>query len=96
MLSLLFGTADKDDVSALKEDAKALYENQMKQNEVLNDVLSITNVFRSLIKENRLKINRLKDCLLTLNETLTNIEKELEPLFITRRFLLIHVGSPYS
>ena len=30
------------------------------------------------------------DSVLTSNETLTNIEKELEPLFVTRRFLLVH------
>ena len=61
----------------------------MRQSEVL-DVLSITNVSRGLIIENMFKINNLIDSVLTLNETVTNIEKELEPLFVTRRFLLMH------
>ena len=84
VLSFLFGTADRHDVNAIKKDVKALYDNQMRQSEVLDDVLSITNVSRGLITENRLKINNLIDSVLTLNETLTKTEKELEPLFVTK------------
>ena len=61
----------------------------MKQSEVLHDVLSITNVSRGLRTENRLKINGLLDSVPKLNGTLTNIEKVLESLFVTRRFLLV-------
>ena len=43
----------------------------MRQSEVLDDVLSIINISRGLITENRLKINNLIDSVLTLNETLT-------------------------
>ena len=45
---------------------------------------------RGLITENNFKINSLVDSVLTLNETVTNIEKDLEPLFVARRFLLVH------
>ena len=51
VLSYLFGTADQHDVNAIKKDVKALY--PMRQGEVLDDVLSITNVSRGLITENR-------------------------------------------
>ena len=90
LLHFLFGTAGPHDVNAITKDVQTLYENQMREGEVLDDDLCITNVSRSLITENRLKINNLIDSVLTLNETLANIEKELEPLFVTRTFLVIH------
>ena len=58
--------------------------------EVLNAVLSIANISRGLINENRLKINSLIDSILALNETLLSMEEHLQPLFTARRFLLVH------
>ena len=48
----------------------------MDQTEVLNDIISISNVSRTLINENREKINGM-------------IQNNLE-LFLTRRFMLIY------
>ena len=57
LFSFLFGTADQSDLDSLKAHIKQLYQNQMDQTNVLNDVMSITNVSRCLINENSKKIN---------------------------------------
>ena len=44
LFSFLFGTADQDDLDDN-------YDNQVQQTEVLNDVISISNVSRTLINE---------------------------------------------
>ena len=62
----------------------------MRQGKVLDDIISITNISRVMITENRLMINNMTDCIQFPNETLLNFHKEIETLFITRRFLLTH------
>ena len=49
LFSFLFGTADQEDLDEIKRDVKTIYDNQMKQAEVLRDIISITNVSRTLI-----------------------------------------------
>ena len=49
LFGFLFGTADLD---AVKTDIKQLYQNQMDQTNVLNDIITITNVSRGLVNEN--------------------------------------------
>ena len=56
LFSFLFGTADQSDVDSLKADAKQLYENQIDQTQILDEIVTITNISRGLINENRLKI----------------------------------------
>ena len=60
--SFLFGTADQNDLDSLKADIKQLYQNQMDQTNVLNHVISITNVTRSV-----LLFDYRKPCLSKLN-----------------------------
>ena len=43
---------------------------------------------RALITKNM--INSMIDSILFLNDTLANIQKDIQPLFVTRRFLLTH------
>ena len=90
ILSFLFGTVDKRDLDEVKRNVKILYDNQIKQGEVLDDTISITNISRALITENRHMINSIIDSILILNDTLANIQKDIQPLFVTRRFLLTH------
>ena len=84
MLSFLFGTADKRDLDEVKRNVKILYDNQIKQGEVLDDIISITIISRALITENRHMINSVIDSILFLNETLANIQRDVQPLFVTR------------
>ena len=57
---------------------------------ILKEVITITNISRGLIHGNRLTINNLIDSVEFLNETLLNIHEDIEPLFVTRRFLLVY------
>ena len=90
LFSFLFGTADQNDLDEIKKDVKTIYDNQMKQAEVLGDIVSITNVSRTLINENREKIIGMIHNIESLQESLKDVKKDLKILFTTRRFLLIH------
>ena len=90
IFGFLFGTASSGDIKGLKKDIQTLYANQVKHGEILNEVITIKNISRGLIHENRLTINNLIDSVEFLNETLVNIHEDIEPLFATRRFLLVH------
>ena len=59
LFNSLFGTGDQTDIDAIKADVKQLYQNQMDQTNVLNDIITITNVSRGLINENINKINKI-------------------------------------
>ena len=90
LFSLLFGTADQSDVNALKADVQQLYENQLDQTQILDEIVTITSISRGLINENRLKIDMIIDTLLSINETILNIKTHIHTLFTARRFLLLH------
>ena len=90
LFSFLFGTADQNDLDSLKADIKQLYQNQMDQTNVLNDVISITNVSRGLINENIKKINNIVDTIINLNQTIKHIVGQLEPLYTARKFMFMH------
>ena len=91
ILNYLLETADQKDLDKIKKMVNTIYENQIKQGKVLDDIISISNISRARITENRLMINNMIDSIQFLSETLVNIHKKVEPLFITRRFLLTHV-----
>ena len=61
LVSFLFGTADQDDLNEIKADVKKLYENQIDQTNILNEIVTITNISRGLINENRAKVNMIID-----------------------------------
>ncbi len=90
LLGFLFGTADQSDLNELKDDVRQLYANQVDQTEVLNEIVSITNISRGLINENINKINSIIDTILNINETIEGITKQLKPLFTARRFQFLH------
>ena len=49
LFHFLFGTADDEDVESMKHYIQKLYDNQVEQSKVLNDVISITTISRGLI-----------------------------------------------
>ena len=53
---------------------------------MLENVISVTNVSRELINENRLKINQIISTISGINETISNIQVQLIPLFTARKF----------
>ena len=75
LFSFLFGTVDQSDVDSLKADVKQLYENQIDQTQILDETVTITNISRGLINENRLKIDMIIDAILSINETILNIKE---------------------
>ena len=88
ILSFPFGTADERDLDKVKRNVKILYDNQIKQGEVLDDIISITNISQAFITENRHRINSMIDSIIFLNDTLANIQRDIQPIFVTRQFLL--------
>ena len=90
LFGFLFGTASDDDLNSIKADVKQLYQNQMDETNVLNDIISITNVSRGLINENIKKINGIIDTIVTLNQTIKNIAGHLGPLYTTKIFMFMH------
>ena len=46
LFHFLFGTAKDEDAKCMKQDLKRLYENQISQSKVLNNVISIANILR--------------------------------------------------
>ena len=56
LFNFLCGTADQKDIDMIKQQVKDLYSNQLAERKVLEDIISVTNISRGLINENRLKI----------------------------------------
>ena len=90
LLKFLFGTADNDDVEDMKQDIQRLYDNQVDQANILNDVVSITNISRGLINENIMKINEIIKTITFLNDSIDELYERLRPLYHSRRFQLLH------
>ena len=93
LFNFLFGTKNDDDVRSMKQDVQKLYDNQISQSKVLNDVISIANTSRGLINVNILKFNHIISTISFLNDTMDSIMNQLKLLFTTRRFLLLHIES---
>ena len=90
LFHFLFGTAKDEDVKSMKQDIKRLYDNQINQSKVLNDVISIANILRGLINENILKINQIISTVTFLNGVMDSTMNQLGPSFSARRFLFLH------
>ena len=91
LFNFLFDTADQKDIDLLKQQVKELYESQVDQEEILNDIISVANISRGLINQNIMKINDIIGTISSLNGTIGNIEQHLVPLFTARRFLFLHL-----
>ena len=70
LFRFLFGTENQADLDAIKTDIKQLHQNQMDQTNVLNVIITITNVSRCLINENIKKSNNIIVTIISLNQTI--------------------------
>ena len=52
LFHFLLRTAKDEDIKSMKQDFKRLYDNQISQSMVLNNVISTANILRGLINEN--------------------------------------------
>ena len=77
----------------IKPQVKDLYSNQLAEKKVLEDVISVTNISRGLINENRLKVNQIVSTISGINETISNIQEQLIPLFTARKFLIVQTEA---
>ena len=93
LFSFPFGTADQDNLNEIKADVKRLYKNQMDQTNILNEIVTIINISRGLIKENRAKVNMVIDTLLGRNETIISIKAHIKDLFSAKIFFLLNSES---
>ena len=93
LFHFLFGSANDDDIRSMKQDIQKLYDDQISQSKVFNDVISITNISRDLMNANIMKINQIISTITFTNDTMDSIMDQLRPLFSTRRFFLLHTES---
>ena len=84
LFHFLFGTAKDKNIKSMKQDIKRLYDNQISQSKVLNDVISIANISRGLINANILKINQIISTITCLNDMMDSIMNQLRPFFLLR------------
>ena len=84
LFHFLFGTAKDKDIKSMKQDIKRLYDNQVSQSKVLNDVISIVNILRGLINKKILKINHIVSTITFLNDTMDSNMSQLRPLFLQK------------
>ena len=62
----------------MKQDIWKLYDNQISQSKVLNDVISIANISRGLINKNIMKINQIINTITFINNTIDSIMNQLK------------------
>ena len=93
LFNFLIRTAKDEDVRSMKQNVKKLYDNQISQSKVLNDIISIANILKGLINENILRINHIVSTITFINDTIDSIMNQLRPLFSARRFLLLHTET---
>ena len=93
LFNFLFGTAHQKDIHMIKQQVKDLYSNQLAEKKVLDDVISVTNISKGLINENRLQINQIVSTISGINETISNIKEQLIPLFTARKFLIVQTEA---
>ena len=81
-LNFLFGTVTEADLSSIKTNIRTLAENQNEISHVLAENLSILNVTRLEVSQNRQAINTLTKSLSEIDFKLDNITQELEKQII--------------
>ena len=69
---------------------KQLYKNQRDQTQILDEIVTINNISRELINENRLTIDMTIDTIFNINETILNIKTHIQTLFTAGIYLLLH------
>ena len=78
----------------MKQDIQRLYDNQVDQSKVLNDVISIANIFRGLIKENILKINQIISTIFFLEWNDRQYHEPIEAIVHSQMIPFLTLQSP--
>lgn len=78
MMNFLFGTLTEEDVSSIESNIRVLAENQNKISHALSENLSILNVTRIEVSQNRQAITSLIGDLYEIDDKLENITQEIE------------------
>ena len=73
--SFLFGTVTESDLNSVKRNLKFLANNQQKLTHVMNESLTMLNISRHEIKENRNQLNEVITAIRQLNEDLKIIQE---------------------
>ena len=73
VLSFLFGTLSSEDLDSIRRNVNALAQNQQKITHVLQESLSILNVSRIEVAENRKSVNELLNAFAELHEDFRNV-----------------------
>ena len=76
LTSFLFGSVSEEDLSAVKRSLKTLSINQETLTHVMNESLSLLNISRNDIGENRHKLNEVIGAISDLNRDLKRIQME--------------------
>ncbi|CAC5415434.1 unnamed protein product [Mytilus coruscus] len=77
-MSFLFGTLTEDDINLIKGNVRTLAQNQKKISHILTENLSILNITRLEVSQNRDAINKLSRGLQDLDIRLVNITEAIE------------------
>ena len=86
---LFSGSANQNYLDNLKYQVKQIYQNQWSETNILHEVITVTNISKHLINENRNKINTIIGTITTLSETIQRIISQLGPLFTASRLMLL-------
>ena len=87
LFNFLFGRANDEDLQNMKQDIQRHYDNQIDQANILNHIISITNVSRGLINENIMKINEIIGTISFLNETIDGLAEKLKTIVYYKKIL---------
>ncbi|CAG2205199.1 unnamed protein product [Mytilus edulis] len=91
-MSFLFGTLTEDDINLIKGNVRTLAQNQKKISHILTENLSILNITRLEVSQNRDAINKLSRGLQDLDIRLVNITEAIEKQIIDlENFVQIYI-----
>ena len=76
--SFLFGTVSEDDLGAIRRNLHVLRDNQMGLAHVVQESLSLINVSRTRLAENRQKLNLIVSDMGVINEQTANVTQKLD------------------
>ncbi|MEW8545669.1 MAG: hypothetical protein AB2693_19280 [Candidatus Thiodiazotropha sp.] len=78
IFSSLFGVLTEADVSKIQRNVRALAQNQMDLAHVIKESISVLNVTRVAVKENRQKINTIIETISLIEDNIINLSDRLE------------------
>ena len=91
-LNFLFGTATESDLKTICNNENRLAKNQEERAHIINENISVINVIRVEMSENRQAINKIIGSLSLLNSEIGNITQALErQVFQVSQFIKLYI-----